>query len=151
MLVDAVPASAVRRILEDWLLKNPPQTAGPTSRGDPAPTTPSGQVSWAVYGQKDTGFIVGILNGKVQSMNFDVADKFFCRLGVVEVWQTDPELSEIYKNVNLRVLDLKSPTTERQSAIADRYFRLLLSCLPQYKVAEIVGMDIRSIMRRVAA
>ena len=47
------------------------------------------------------------------NMDFDAADRILCAMDMVHAWITDPELSEIYWNLDLSQLDHARPTSPR--------------------------------------
>ena len=65
---------------------------------------------------------------RTQGMRFDTADKVICGLGP-ELWHSDPELAEIYREVGLRSVDFAHPTCERTERIMRRYVNMLIASL----------------------
>lgn len=54
-------------------------------------------------------------------ITFDLADKIICQgLDQPELWITDPDLSDAYQNLDLRALDVTSPTCERAERMISR-------------------------------
>lgn len=51
----------------------------------------------------------GLLRNGSETFAFDLADRIVTRINVGR-WHSDPELNEIYRNVNLRDLDVSFPT-----------------------------------------
>lgn len=67
--------------------------------------------------------VYALVNGELANIEFPTADRIVTYGPGPMAWHEDPELAEIYRNVNLRLLDWAEPVTDRIRTEQDKQIR----------------------------
>ena len=133
-----VPVEPIRRIVKQWLLErdaednmNPEENSTHARRlkltaiqqfcfllyGDTGSKSPGVRKLFRLLDERP-GYRSRMRHGKpaieaykMETIDFDYADRILCRLELVHLWQEDPVLRKAYEEVDLAHLDRLRPTT----------------------------------------
>lgn len=111
-----VPVGPIRRVIRDWFREQTGNARGweinQLDKQESRALTNFCELIWPESKFATAERSYRRLMKETEWMEFELAERILIATGREEYWHCDPELSKIYEELDLRVLDITSPTTE---------------------------------------